>query len=368
MSKIVVTYTPCFRKNMIREIVSVDKNVKILDVLSDSVLIFNSDLSFDDFASKLIERKPIFVKHLMPIMKCGFIDEKYDEDKYKILNDVSEIALFDEDKRFSVQCRIIKGGYSGLSYSSKDMEVFIGETYEKMGLIPVFSDNMLINENIKIISILINKGRYYVGFSTSIQNFNFHCDEYRICSKNGRQVSRAENKLKEALIKFDIKLNNKGYALDIGAAPGGWTKVLVDNGFVVYAVDPGNLKPELEENVNVRHYKCRIEDLNFTDFFEIIVNDMNVEPSVTAEIMNKLSTSLQDNGVVIITLKLPDKVEEDIKKAVLILNQCYDILSIKTLFHNRQEVTVFARKKTFIKDKDIDKKDEKRKILKKGNK
>ena len=72
---------------------------------------------------------------------------------------------------------------------------------------------------------------------------------------------------------------------------------------------------------------------------------MNVDPEITAEIMNKLSYQLKDNGLAIVTIKLPGNVEERIRNGSNILSNNYDILSIRSLFHNRQEVTVLLRKK-----------------------
>ncbi len=364
MSKFVITYTPCFRKSMVKELFNVDRNIKISKVLDDSVLIIESELDTVSFLDKIQNQSPIFVKHLMPIMEEGIISENLDIDKINILNDIKKITNLSEKDKFAVQCRIVKGSPNGrLPYSSKDLEVFVGQEYEKQGCTPVFSDNNLKNENIDIISILINNDNYYVGFSNSSQNLNFHCDEYRICSKNGREISRAENKLKEALIKFGINLSGEGYALDIGAAPGGWTKVLADHGYNVIAVDPGDLKPELEKNPKIKHFKCRIEDLDFNNFFDIIVNDMNVDPKTTASIMNNLSNTLKENGLAVVTLKLPDKVEADIDEAVQILSKNYDVLTIKSLFHNRQEVTTLIKKKSLINNLTENNTQEKNKCL-----
>lgn len=363
MSKFIITYTPYFRKNMIKELGNVDKGIKVEKVFSDSILLINSEMNNEEFVNKLLNQSPIFIKHIMPVMATGKISENLEKDKYEILEDVMNIASLSKED-FAVQCRIVSGGQAGLDYSSKDLEVFVGSYYESKGNIPTFSDNHLKNSNIKIISILVNRDNYYLGFSTSKENLNFHSDEYRICGKGGKEISRAENKLKEALSKFNITLNENGYALDIGAAPGGWTKVLADYGYEVIAVDPGDLKPELYNNPRIHHYKCRIEDLNFENFFDIIVNDMNVEPQVTASIMNNLSSSLKEKGLAIVTLKLPNKVEEDILQSTEILNKNYDVLTIKSLFHNRQEVTALIRKKELIHNNTIENEKEKPKVLK----
>lgn len=58
-----------------------------------------------------------------------------------------------------------------------------------------------------------------------------------------KKVNRpsAEFKLLEALEVFGIVLPSHGVALDLAAAPGGWTRVLRRAGEYVTAIDPGEL-------------------------------------------------------------------------------------------------------------------------------
>lgn len=68
------------------------------------------------------------------------------------------------------------------------------------------------------------------------------------------------------LTNYNIELGNRGgINLDIGAVPGGCTKVLVNHGF------------------------------------DIVVNDVNVDPAIRAEIMNFLAHILKDGGMAIVT-------------------------------------------------------------------
>ena len=77
---------------------------------------------------------------------------------------------------------------------------------------------------------------------------------------------------------------------------------------------------------------------------------MNVEPQTTAKIMNSLSDTLKEGGMSIVTLKLPNNFDNSIRESVSILNDRYDVLNIKSLFHNRQEVTALIKKKTLVKE------------------
>ena len=61
-------------------------------------------------------------------------------------------------------------------------------------------------------------------------------------------ASRAYFKLEEALDLAGVGDLHGSHALDLGAAPGGWTEVLLDRGASVVAVDPG----ALDESVATR--------------------------------------------------------------------------------------------------------------------
>jgi len=342
MSQFIVTFTPYFKKSVVKELYAIDDSVSVTRVFSDGIILIDSLKDKKEFIIELLRKNSIFIKHIMPVMVGGKISGELDKDKQILLQSATNIAPLALREKFAIQCRIVSGG---LDYSSKDIEVFLGQDFYRRGGVPSFSDNEIKNEDISIISIFINKDEYYIGFSNSRENLNFHCDEYRVCSKEGRKISRAENKLKEALAKFNIKLDENGVALDIGAAPGGWTNILVDYGFDVVAVDPGDLHSDLQNHPKVKHYKCRIENLIFDNYFDIIVNDMNVDPNITAEIMNSLSPMLKEGGIAIVTIKLPNNPEKGISEAIQIMGDKYDILETKSLFHNRQEVTTLIKKR-----------------------
>lgn len=348
MSKFILTYTPIFKKVMIRELAIIDPKIKFVKIFDDSTAMVESSLSREEFINNCLKSKPIFLKHMMPVDEEVELDNTKEADTKKFLEILNDKVALKEKEKFTVQCRIKSGRKLGIEYTAKDIEVALGMNLEKNGAEAVFSDRGLINEEINVVSILVFQKTGYFGYSTSKQNLNFHSDEHRICGREGRTISRAENKLKEALIKFKIELSEGGLALDIGAAPGGWTKVLADYGFDVIAVDPGMLKEELYENKKIKHLKCRIEDLTFNEYFDIIVNDMNVDPEITAEIMNSLASSLKEKGLAIVTYKLPNIGMESINAASSIIEKEYDVLEIKSLFHNRQEVTALLQKKPLV--------------------
>ncbi len=356
--KYIITYSPCFKRNALKELKSIDNQIRILRDFDENISLIETQLEQENFQKEIEKNNIIFIKHLAPVSIIGNITGNLDQDKQQLLQEIlTNFTHVKANEKFSIQARICAGetkDKSPLNYSAKDIEVYVGTYLTEIGGVPTFSDKQIINEDdVNIFSIFINGNTYYIGNSISKYNLNFSCDEYRVSSHKGkREISRAENKLTEALAKYKIKLEDKGnYALDIGAAPGGWTNVLLQHGFFVDAVDPGDLNPILLENPKVRHYKCKIESMaQASEFsqkhkYDIIVDDMNVDPETTAEIMNILTPCLKENGLAIVTIKLPGNPEKGIQEATKKLSKYYNILKVNNLFHNRQEVTTLIQKK-----------------------
>lgn len=341
-SAYIVTFTPYFKNVARREMTGFDQSIELGRFVSDSIALVTSKETNEDFIRKMKEASPIFIKHIMPIMEAGEIEGDLDIDKVKLLKAVDEVTTIETGSKFAVQCRVTD---AGLTYSAKDIEVYIGEAYYNRGNIPSFSDRDIINEEIEIISILIHGKTYYVGFSKSSDNLNFHSDEYRIRARKGkREISRAESKLIEALSTFKIELDGHGTALDLGAAPGGWSKVLADYGYKVLAVDPAALQPDLEKDTRIKHLKSKAQDIQLEERLDLIVNDMNMEPQETGAIKNEIAHLLKEGGLAIVTLKLPDHAQRSIEEAVEILGEEYEVRKIRSLFHNRQEVTALLQR------------------------
>jgi len=342
--KYIITYFPEFEKHVLKELSEVNAKINS-EKLSANISLVETNLDAKEFIDKVIKSSPIFLRHIMPVLYKGGITGDKQLDCENILDKATKFCDIKKEQFFSVQCRIINGI---AEYASKDIEVFVGTHFESCGAVPKFSDYEIINFDIDIISILIDGSAYYIGCSKASENLNSHSDEYRILSRSGRSISRAENKLKEAICKFNLSISDNGRALDMGAAPGGWTKVLADYGYNVSAIDPANLHESLYSCPNITHYKNRVENIKFDDKFEIIVNDMNVDPQITAKIMCDLADNLTENGMAIITLKLPfSDVERSIKESVEILGEKYEILALKNLSHNRREITALLRVKLY---------------------
>lgn len=166
--------------------------------------------------------------------------------------------------------------------------------------------------------------------------------------------SRSTLKLAEAFHVFlgdkDERLLQSGMrAVDLGAAPGGWTWQLVHRGLHVTAVDNGPLKGELVDNALVRHLRedgFRYRPRRPVDW---LVCDMVEKPArIAALVASWFSERWTERAV--FNLKLP------MKKRVAEVARCRDLveaaleaqgrpyeLRIRQLYHDREEVTGYCR-------------------------
>jgi 23S rRNA (cytidine2498-2'-O)-methyltransferase len=169
--------------------------------------------------------------------------------------------------------------------------------------------------------------------------------------------SRSYLKLAEA---FEVFLDKKEQALwlkpgmtaiDLGAAPGGWTWQLVQRGLKVTAVDNGPLKGAAAGHPNIKHLRedgFRFRPQRPVDW---LVCDMVEQPQRVATLMTEWFIGGFTQRA-IFNLKLP------MKKRVTALNDALASmrtalnnkgiryqLEAKQLYHDREEVTIYLARK-----------------------
>jgi 23S rRNA (cytidine2498-2'-O)-methyltransferase len=159
-------------------------------------------------------------------------------------------------------------------------------------------------------------------------------------------VSRSALKLIEAIELFGLEMKPGARALDFGAAPGGWSQVLAAHGLAVTSVDPGQLDPAVASLPGVSALACTAQSFLRQDHgqFDVIVNDMRVDARESARIMVDSAHVLRPTGVAVITLKLPRQAPTaNLRQAITILRKAFSLVQARSLFFNRNEVTVLAR-------------------------
>lgn len=161
------------------------------------------------------------------------------------------------------------------------------------------------------------------------------------------QISRSEFKLEELFRVHNLDLPKGGIAIDLGASPGGWTRILRQQGFDVWAVDPAALDPRILADSHVFHVRMTAGPfLNMTDVVaDLVVNDMRMDPELSSSVMLDASRRLKPGGMIIQTLKVtPHNTLRTVYRALDSLERGYEIIWAGQLHHNRNEVTVVARK------------------------
>ena len=164
--------------------------------------------------------------------------------------------------------------------------------------------------------------------------------------------SRSTLKLEEALLTLLDEGERERWlkpgmrAVDLGAAPGGWTWQLTTRGLHVTAVDNGPMDADLLASGRVDHLRAdgfRYQPPKPVDW---MVCDMVEQPRRVAQRMGEwLAQGWCRHAV--FNLKLPMKKRWDEVQACfgLLREACGERLALraKQLYHDREEITVFAR-------------------------
>jgi 23S rRNA (cytidine2498-2'-O)-methyltransferase len=161
--------------------------------------------------------------------------------------------------------------------------------------------------------------------------------------------SRSTLKLEEALLFFlgdESKSLQPGMkAVDLGAAPGGWTWQLVKRSLRVTAVDNGAMDQGLMDSGIVEH--LRLDGFRYTPPKPVdwLVCDMVEQPSRVAALVARWMAEGHCRHAMF-NLKLPMKKRfEEVKRCREIIEESLDTaevpfcLSFKQLYHDREEVT-----------------------------
>lgn len=163
------------------------------------------------------------------------------------------------------------------------------------------------------------------------------------------RISRAASKLREALAFLEPPLPRGITALDLGAAPGGFTSVLLERGARVLAVDPAPLDPRLagaEGLLSVRRYAQDLP-LALVPPLDLITCDIVSRPSEVARWVARFAPRLAPAGAAIVTLKLraAATAEEQLRGAAALFEPALELVRMRHLFANRCEVTAFLRRR-----------------------
>lgn len=180
------------------------------------------------------------------------------------------------------------------------------------------------------------------------------------------QFCKAAGKLHEALLVtgfLEECVQSHDIAIDVGAAPGGWTHQLASYMKTVIAIDPAELHPTVLALKNVQHVKKmsqeagpEIEGIVGDGCVSLISCDANRPPYRLGEMLAPSLKYLKKGGLLILTLKFNGKGENLLKKGLKGLSEAFfkgdavgessltDMHAIFLLANTQNERTVVARK------------------------
>jgi 23S rRNA (cytidine2498-2'-O)-methyltransferase len=80
--------------------------------------------------------------------------------------------------------------------------------------------------------------------------------------------------------------------------------------------------------------------------FDLVLNDMRMAPVLSCALMLDAARHLSPGGLAILTLKItPRDALNAVRESLQTLKRSYEIVFARQLYHNRNEVTVVARRR-----------------------
>ena len=337
-SAFVVTTSSGFEGEARREILKLLPSSEVRKLFFKGNLYMECGLPEEEAVEALREADTTYLGRVFPVdaeVKISAVKASVEA----ISDVVSGISDLGEGDTFRVSCTR-RGSHE---FRSRDVEVTLGMRLEEET--DAFVD---LKSPSKTVVVQIFQDFAYVGVTPSVNLLVKEIKRFRKYAKGERPFTRAEFKIREAIKAFDLEVTDDFRVLDVGAAPGGWTKVLSGMARRVVAVDPADLHPSVEEMSNVTHLRCRAEDLpEDIGEFDLITNDMNISPTESAEIMNALAELLREGGAAIMTVKFVTRERRrHTREAIGILEEAYTDFKVKRLPHNRNETSVYMHKKS----------------------
>jgi 23S rRNA (cytidine2498-2'-O)-methyltransferase len=155
--------------------------------------------------------------------------------------------------------------------------------------------------------------------------------------------SRAALKLEEAFHWVRRAPDAGDTCVDLGAAPGGWTYVLLERRAKVLAVDPAKLSPEIMKRKGVKHFCQSAFQFEPPESVLWLCCDMAWRPMEVAQLLAKWGRKRWATFL-ISNIKLPMKQKAAVVKELTktIASGGWQDVMARQLYHDREEVTFSA--------------------------
>ncbi len=296
---------------------------------------------FEGVAEQIEREDFVFLQHIHPFMFRVEVGGEA-SDFPRFLNMLQAVSVHaDKGDVLVCQCRIV--AQRMFAYSNGELTNLLASSLEKEGY------TVSAQEADTVVSLTVFDRFAYMGISKAEDNVSRRAGGILFYSQPEDMVCRAEWKIEEAFEVFGMKAGEGMRALDLGAAPGGWTHYLSKRGIGVDAVDPAALDEAAAGWPNVRHFRMTAQEFarsHREGTYDLIVNDMKMDTNQSMDILCEMSGLLKKDGECLMTLKLPKQgVQKRINVARKVLGNRFGIVRIRQLYYNRSEVTVYLKNK-----------------------
>ncbi|MBP1155484.1 SAM-dependent methyltransferase [Paenibacillus sp. PvR148] len=313
-------------------------SVKSEWIVPGEVFLFTTELTREEAIRMITGDEPVFLRHIQPVDEQAAWNGSMDSVMSFVLEQLSASSTYFGSK-IAVQVRKTEDAAPEISPSAAKAAV-------DERLSSDFSAKPEVRDTDFILSLFFTKDTVYYGLSRPQDNLSDWSGGAVRFRKEEGQVSRAKFKLLEAEQAFGLDFTQYRSALDIGAAPGGWTSLLLERGLKVTAVDPAKLDAGLLRNRNLTYHPKKADEVVFAaGAFDLLVCDMSWSHRQMAKLVRGLLYALKPGGTAIITVKLMNKKAfQTIREVIQDLSPELELQKAKQLFHNREELTLFLVK------------------------
>jgi 23S rRNA (cytidine2498-2'-O)-methyltransferase len=336
-SVFVITASAQYLNQGLNELQELEGSARAVKLLDNGIAIVESKLGRTEFINAVAAKKPIFIRHMHAVDHIINLDNEGPQRVAEAVKQYKDSIL--PGQKIAVQ---VRKGLGEFAYSPMDIKEAVDAVLaEVLEAVPE------VKQPEQIISVLLCGDKGYIGLGTPDENISGWSGGMMHYKKSENDVSRAKFKLMEAIEVFHINMEGFRSALDLGAAPGGWTSVLLEHGLKVTAVDTGDMDSRLLKAPGLRFIKSNASELKLEkDSFDLLTSDISWNPKNTARLTNESAQYLKSGGAAVVTLKLMgEKVRKTIKEVLAIYKEVFEVLQVRQLFHNRDEVTLYLRKR-----------------------
>lgn len=325
------TAAEAYIRQAIAELRSLDHQISALTPLAPGVIRFTASVDRSEFLTRLATREPVFVRHVHPV--DALVENPADSEE---MDGAAAALLAAVERGPTVSVQVRRLGAAEGAPARADLRERLEEAVTEAGGRPSARGADLV------LSVTVGGTEAYLGLSTPAENLSdWPGGEIRF-RREEEQLSRAKFKLLEAFSCFGVTAPEGGQALDLGAAPGGWTSLLLEKGLWVTAVDTGEIGEAIRTHPRLTFLRRNVDEVEFgPNTFDLITCDMSWNPLNTARMVSRLAPAARPGAHLILTVKL--MLQNPTRTIRLVgeeLEAHYRVLQVKQLFHNRDEVTM----------------------------